>query len=912
MKITFFRIKGYVNILNGMGLDELIIPFNTFKNRIVLISGQNGTGKSTIIQALSPNPDSSDSFRTDVFIDNYGNRQIIEYPAEKEIWYSSIDETGQHEYKILIQSLVDDSKTRRTTKAFISKDEEEMNPNGNVSSFKEIRDSLLGIDPVYLDLSSISSEHRGIVDMIPSERRKYMSSYIGSLDTYNNIFKTISKKANSLKSYMNTLNAKIYEAGNEAELRVKLIQLQEELKQNKDYRDKLLKDISEAETTIHILDPDNKMQDLYSSISDRLGSLKYEIEQNNKKHVYLYSLLNLNDEIEDIGKEIDNTKKNIEINKNTFSNNESSITSLMSINEEANRSLDDDRSRLNSIDSNSIQDNIEETVNNLISERNEYNKYLSKDDIKLLSSTSIDELKDLKIALDEFINEIQIMEDTYDNSIFISSMKYFSTPVNDIIRQKQFLQNDINNLNTSISKLSIEIEYKMENLNKLNKFNNTRPKECKIDNCPYISEYIDIKNSNISEEEIQIMKDTLSDYESNVKDKSIELENFDKIVDIILKLQPLYSSILTRSILKKIVELKFLFNSDEVVNRIINFNRFDEIKILDLLIEKYSIYNEITNINNQLSDLESDLKIYKSNKNLAESLNNSIITKTKEIENRNNEIIRLSKENKVLEEYINQMNTRLDNLNQYSENIKNIEDCNNRKDNLKKEFDSVKDTIQTVKNKVDSLNLLKDELTRYDNIINPLSENINEIKYTLSNIVSYQQEFKKVSDRYEKITFIRNACSPGNGKGIQSEYIKRYMNDIIIDCNSMLAYMFDGSIQLDIPIINEKQFSIPFVGLGGLIVPDISNGSTAQRCMIGLVFSCVAMMKSSTKYNIPRFDEIDGGLDSSNRVTFISVLNNILDFMRSEQCIICSHNTEFEAYNTTRIYTSIGGITIEQ
>lgn len=912
MKITFFRIKGYVNILNGMGLDELIIPFNTFKNRIVLISGQNGTGKSTIIQALSPNPDSSDSFRTDVFIDNYGNRQIIEYPAEKEIWYSSIDETGQHEYKILIQSLVDDSKTRRTTKAFISKDEEEMNPNGNVSSFKEIRDSLLGIDPVYLDLSSISSEHRGIVDMIPSERRKYMSSYIGSLDTYNNIFKTISKKANSLKSYMNTLNAKIYEAGNEAELRVKLIQLQEELKQNKDYRDKLLKDISEAETTIHILDPDNKMQDLYSSISDRLGSLKYEIEQNNKKHVYLYSLLNLNDEIEDIGKEIDNTKKNIEINKNTFSNNESSITSLMSINEEANRSLDDDRSRLNSIDSNSIQDNIEETVNNLISERNEYNKYLSKDDIKLLSSTSIDELKDLKIALDEFINEIQIMEDTYDNSIFISSMKYFSTPVNDIIRQKQFLQNDINNLNTSISKLSIEIEYKMENLNKLNKFNNTRPKECKIDNCPYISEYIDIKNSNISEEEIQIMKDTLSDYESNVKDKSIELENFDKIVDIILKLQPLYSSILTRSILKKIVELKFLFNSDEVVNRIINFNRFDEIKILDLLIEKYSIYNEITNINNQLSDLESDLKIYKSNKNLAESLNNSIITKTKEIENRNNEIIRLSKENKVLEESINQMNTRLDNLNQYSENIKNIEDCNNRKDNLKKEFDSVKDTIQTVKNKVDSLNLLKDELTRYDNIINPLSENINEIKYTLSNIVSYQQEFKKVSDRYEKITFIRNACSPGNGKGIQSEYIKRYMNDIIIDCNSMLAYMFDGSIQLDIPIINEKQFSIPFVGLGGLIVPDISNGSTAQRCMIGLVFSCVAMMKSSTKYNIPRFDEIDGGLDSSNRVTFISVLNNILDFMRSEQCIICSHNTEFEAYNTTRIYTSIGGITIEQ
>jgi DNA repair exonuclease SbcCD ATPase subunit len=343
-----------------------------------------------------------------------------------------------------------------------------------------------------------------------------------------------------------------------------------------------------------------------------------------------------------------------------------------------------------------------------------------------------------------------------------------------------------------------------------------------------------------------------------------------------------------------------------------SYNRFNEYKILDSIIEKHSIWTDMKNIESQLVDLKSNLKIYRNNKSLSDSLSKSIEDKTIEIENRNKEVIRLSKENKVLEETISSMNIRLDYLKQYSENRKDIEDCESRKKNLKDEFESVKDNIQTVKNKVDSLNILKDELTRYENIINPLSEEINQIKFNLSNIVGYQQEFKEVADRYEKIVFIRNACSPGNGKGIQSEYIKRYMNDIIIDCNSMLAYMFNGSIQLDIPIINEKQFSIPFMGPGGLMVPDISNGSTAQRCMIGLVFSCVAMMKSSIKYNIPRFDEIDGGLDQSNRVTFITVLNQILDFMRSEQCIICSHNTEFESYNTTRIYASVGGITIEQ
>ena len=141
---------------------------------------------------------------------------------------------------------------------------------------------------------------------------------------------------------------------------------------------------------------------------------------------------------------------------------------------------------------------------------------------------------------------------------------------------------------------------------------------------------------------------------------------------------------------------------------------------------------------------------------------------------------------------------------------------------------------------------------------------------------------------------------------------QRYMNDIIIDCNQMLSYMFGGTIQLEVPIINEKQFSIPFIGPNGIVVPDISEGSTAQKCMIELVFSCVAMMKSSIKYNIPRFDEIDGGLDPGNRITFINVLNQVLDFMNSEQCIICSHNTEFDTQNTTRLLFSHNGIRIEQ
>ena len=86
MRITYFRLKGYIKVLNGMGLNEIVIPFHEFKNRIVLIQGENGCAKSTIISALSPNPDTSDSFCNNV---SDCNDFLDSSSAEKEIHYTN-------------------------------------------------------------------------------------------------------------------------------------------------------------------------------------------------------------------------------------------------------------------------------------------------------------------------------------------------------------------------------------------------------------------------------------------------------------------------------------------------------------------------------------------------------------------------------------------------------------------------------------------------------------------------------------------------------------------------------------------------------------------------------------------------------------------------------------------------------
>lgn len=908
MKVTYFRISGYINILNGMGLHDLVINFSEFKNRIILIQGINGTGKSTIINTLKPDPDPPQYFRTDIFVDDNGNRQIIEYPAEKEIHYLDTD-TGDV-YKILIQSIVDNSKTKRTTKAFISKNDTELNPNGNVSSFKEIRNDMLGIDPIYLELSSISAENRGLVDLIPSERRKYMSMYIGSLDTYNNIFKVISKKANSIKSYMNTLNSKIYELGNESELRLKLMQLETTLKDLNKQRDKLLGDLAEAEAIVRIVDPENKMQDLYTSISDRLSSINNEMRENQEKYDRLHRNFHSSSDspIIDI---IKAKEEEIDKHRETIKRDTIKISTNISLNESTLSSIESDRNILAGLSSNALQSNIEEAVNKLSKEVKDYEEYLSKEDITILDSISLDELLDLRETLKTFLNEIACIEELYSAEVFTTAVMLSVNGNHKSIVED--LRNELFNISLEIEEIKKTISDIEENISIVDDFDNTRPKECKIDTCPYIAKYIKLKKSGDLRNNLDINDKKYKSLISKKEELERSIDFQSKLDELVIKLDKaltiLYSK---KNIISKIVEINKVLDPQYLIDKLTSFYRFPEFDSVTSVIEKYYIYKDLSEAREQLHSLQNDLNTYNTNKDLIASLNSSIEKNESLYDSRKKEIDELTRNCIFLEKVINTISEELEKLKSIKELTDEMGKLESDKEALKVEFDSVKENIRLVKEKMDSVNEIKNKILNVEESINPLSDTINQIKFNLSNIVGYQEEYQDISSKYDKIVFIRNACSPGNGLGIQSEYIKRYMNDIIIDCNKMLGYMFNGMIQLDVPIINEKQFSIPFLGPNGIVVPDIGQGSTAQKCMIGLVFGCVAMMKSSTKYNILRLDEIDGGLDQQNRIWFISVLNQILDFMRCEQCIICSHNNEFDTQSTTRIICSHEGIRFEQ
>ena len=59
-----------------------------------------------------------------------------------------------------------------------------------------------------------------------------------------------------------------------------------------------------------------------------------------------------------------------------------------------------------------------------------------------------------------------------------------------------------------------------------------------------------------------------------------------------------------------------------------------------------------------------------------------------------------------------------------------------------------------------------------------------------------------------------------------------------------------------------------------------------------MIINLVLLNQASTKYNITRLDEIDGGLDHQNRYMFVDILQKIIQILDIEQLFIISHSAE--------------------
>lgn len=879
MKILSIRLKNYIGIFNGLGLNEIYIDFRKCKHKVIAIKGRNGSGKSSLFKAIHPLPDPNDKL-------------VPGLPAEKVM--EILD--GDTVYVLKIIHGINKNGNRETTKAYIKKvafgEEEELNPNGNISTYRDILFSEFNLDPNFVALSQLSSEDRGIADKSPAERKKFVNSIINTLQVYNDIYKVLSKRSSIFKSMMNNLVTKIDNIGEEDKLQMTLSSLENRINNMLNDKDMLTEQLAANKSKISLIDPDGSIQNSYNMIYNNLMEINASLKESEDK---IELCVNKLPELKDFddSKVIDYygfIKSKIVELETCITMEKNELNKLLLEREEEAKNIQSKTAKLLSLKSDRNYTDINKAIKDCKSNIDSYSSIIHMIGIKDIFSISKDEFIIGLNTLKEIKEVIDVCKSFYDNDIIEKSIDY--------VRNNSYP--DIQTVDTMITNLKDDDvintakyqEYSL--LSRVASKLSNRPSNCTIDSCLFIKDALDASKQE-PEYNMEILEGIIKDNQIRIDElEKMKLE-YTKITECINHIKTLVRNLNKNiSIINKLPISDVYLSNDNILKAILDNYDFKEIDILYQYIDYANIIEEYKKQISLLSELESEYKIYESKNQIIEEISNSIDDLnvrldafTKDIENKG---ILISKYNSELDMF----KAKLLDCELLTTMISKRKDLSNKKAEEISRFNMIKANMITIKECANNIIDIQNRIETLNKSITPIINDRDKIKHGLIVLKEYKEELELYTAKYNKVEVIKKYSSPS--KGIQTLFMELYMNKTISLTNELLSLLFDGEYVLGQFVINESEFRIPCIG-SGLPNDDISSMSTSQICMISMILSFALLQQSSTKYNILKLDEIDGGLDTTNRLQFLTILEKQMEILNTEQVFIISHNSEMNYDN---------------
>ena len=238
MKILELTLQNFLPILTGTGKECIHINLRESEEKITVLIGKIGSGKTYILSHLQP-------FATVGTLDvrNQDDPILPETDGKKIIIY----EKDGHEYVITHDYLWNGKSHSR--KSYITKDEVELNETGNTSSFKELIQLEFGIDQSFLQLIRLGANVVNFIQMKATERKAFIASKLQSTETYLLLYKHWSNELRLLNTQATILMNKLNSFG--------------------------VKSVEEMEEQVH--DLHDMISDMQREI-DQLSEQKYELQ----------------------------------------------------------------------------------------------------------------------------------------------------------------------------------------------------------------------------------------------------------------------------------------------------------------------------------------------------------------------------------------------------------------------------------------------------------------------------------------------------------------------------------------------------------------------------------------------------------------------------------------------------------
>ena len=840
MKVNYIILENFSNIKTAMNAEKIYIDFRKAKNKVILLVGPNGSGKTSLLSLLTP-------FASMGTLDVRNSSGII---VEGKNGYKEIEITdGCNTY--LIKHFYTAKKDTHSVKSYIQKNGEELNPNGNVSSFKEWVKMELGIEMDYLKLIRIGSNVSSMINMTETERKTFLNKLLEEADIYLKYFKKVNDEVRQLKDMISHAVDKQNRLGiiSIDDIEDKISELQAKLDKKKSAVEKVKENLSVSN---HIINGISEPYTLKTRLIELQKKVKRMEEIYERKEYESSDPSYYEKRIKELEIDIASRDTKISAHRIIIDNNLSMLddiySNLHSTEIQYNKELESDKeiSRM------------ESEISKLRKEIRNMEKSL-KDNIR--PDISKDEIDKFVVFLK---NIQQVLSKTYEFGL--KPIKKVISLIRDNKNVIQYINNKLYTSQTSdtsdllISRLTRQFNFDEKDI----------PTDCST-SCEPKRLYIQMIN-------------LLRSQETKSKDDVSMLTSMEMVYQNIINILSEFKSY--SSIINRLPDdVKKDFYTDVIYKRISDGEIIYNEKKINELLSTITEFATLDDLNSQLSSMEATLSQLQRVSNL-EYLKQQISSYSDSIESINDKI---SSYKKIISSDI-ERNT---------EDKKSLEVCRELYETFT-EYESKKMELAELRESYSIFIDNSEKVTSYQREIISLNMDIDyftkEIEKLRLNIIQYN-EIQKDLDLYNKVydEMILVKESLSSSKGIPLRYIKNYLGNTEEIANELLDIAYNGNIYIDKFKITQSEFSIPFYNRGHLL-KDVKLASQGEISFISIALAFALASQTMHKYNIMLLDEIDAALDINYKEKFLKILENQLDRVRGEQCFLITHSNMFSSY----------------
>lgn len=842
MKILYLKLTNFINIVTAFNTETIEIDFSKSNNNVVLLTGPNGSGKTSILSCLHP-------FPTNGNMDVRSDNPII-VPREngyKEIHISDGDDL------YVIQHFYTRNGDKHIIKSYIQKNGVELNENGNVTSFKEIVEKELGLEQDYMKLTRLGSNVTNFIDMKRQERKDFTGKIISEADIYLSYHKKIMADKNKVNIQINHTSDLIrrLQVDDLGELKKAQKSLQHQIE---DLTAKIEKANSELSVLQYQLNDCGDIPAMRERIQEKEKELKHIQKALARASEIKISISTLKSMIEEAKIAILKAKSSLDTNVITRTGILNQLDSIAheidSIRREISR-IEDDQ-------------NVKDMEANIELLRETIRRRAKESGISgYVRPCSKAEMEDLIKMLDKCMD---ILLSTYElgKGPIQKAVSFFHTKT-DIEKYTRENREKIkrNKMQSLCEQVYAEISKDIGLLGPDCK----NPSGCRVyDFYQRIYEYATQAPDKVIEDEtfLAYTKMAYNNIQTVLKYLRDYHDIFDKMPECI-KDQFLMSTVLTH-----ICNMEWIYDKDIIFHEL-GLITDDELQDADLeelsrqkaMLAQYKkansnieyFQNKLEELINSRTTLMGQLDEVKETIN---SLNREIAEKEASVSDYEDMVVAMEHEDEVESEF-NDLKSKLTLASQLSLQIR--------------EKTSILNDLQFRKNKMSK--------THQDN------------EFRIENYKRYKKDLDELSSKFTDLEYLARALS--SREGIPLIFIQAYLKDIKDIANQLLDVVYDGDLHLEDFEITADEFGIPY-STKGTTVKDVIYASQGERSFISLALSFALTYKSISKYNIMLLDEIDATLDISNREKFLHVLEMQIDMIHAEQVFVISHNDMFNAY----------------